>query len=180
MNKVPKEDHLFASIENKYIVDIQTNESATIVKFVMSFSPKGENPECFYYFAEADCCSESWFENFLYDEYMSLPIWAGQLFTLEANYEPKAEKQEYDKILHIVAGGLDSTFGASRTILFDLRNSSNGYYSGWLSFLGGEEDFRNSRWAVDNPGGEKFKSVPGIEGGNGTRVNYEGVGKLIS
>lgn len=160
MLKIPKEDHLFSSIENKYIIDIQTNEDANIVKFVVSFEQKGGNPQPFYYFAEADCCSESWFENFIFGESSFTHHWIDRVFTLEANYEPKAERQEYDKILHIVAEwGATSKYGACRQILFDLRNSSNGYYSGWVSFIGGESEFLQSHWAVDKPERQKFKSV---------------------
>lgn len=160
MLKIPKEDHLFASIEGKYIIDIQTNEDSSVVKFVVSFGQRGEDLQSFYYFAEADCCSESWFENFLFGEYASLPIWVDRIFTLEANYEPKAERQEYDKILHIVAEwGIASKYGARRQILFDLRNSSNGYYSGWVGFVGSESEFLQSHWAVDKPEKQKFKSV---------------------
>lgn len=160
MLKIPKEDHLFASIENIYIIDIQISENSRLVKFVVSFDQKGKDSQSFYYFAEADCCSDSWFENFLFDEYIRLPIYVDRIFTLEANYQPKAEKQDYDEILHIVAewGGA-SKFRTHRRILFDLRNSSNGYYSGWVSFIGGEAEFLQSHFAVDKPEKQKFKSV---------------------
>ena len=78
-------------------------------------------------FAEHDCCSESWFE-FPYDDLESIigesieNIYVGKKIKL-----PESKKQEVDINNLVIIELSDGT-----DFEFVFRNSSNGYYSGWL------------------------------------------------
>jgi hypothetical protein len=80
--------------------------------------------------AEADCCSESWlelpdgssFNNIVGKEILSIEKYKGYIDL------PESGKQEYDK------NNLFNIILTDGTVFpFYLRNSSNGYYSGWLN-----------------------------------------------
>lgn len=78
-------------------------------------------------FAAADCCSESWFEisgdlNDLVGKKITNINNTGEIDL------PASNRQEYDKNHKYEMVFEDE----STPFIFILRNSSNGYYSGWL------------------------------------------------
>jgi len=80
-------------------------------------------------YAEADCCSESWFEIL---NNLSLQTIVGKEIIAINDIDdrqidlPESGRQEYDKNTAIRITFSDSHYE------FALRNSSNGYYNGWL------------------------------------------------
>lgn len=78
--------------------------------------------------AYADCCSESWFETYNDIEFDS--IISKEIKSIECGENvdmPESGRQYYDQNDTIIVQFIDDT-----TFTFLLRNSSNGYYSGWL------------------------------------------------
>jgi hypothetical protein len=80
-------------------------------------------------FACADCCSESWFEELEgqpFDDIIGKEI-VDIINTYEDVELEESGRQECDQNKKIVINFADDTI-----LEFVLRNSSNGYYSGWL------------------------------------------------
>lgn len=80
-----------------------------------------------YYEAEGDCCSESWFADIVNFPALDCAT-VSSVEALHLPQDPKdgRSRQEYD----VVYGYLIRTDRGAATVIF--RNSSNGYYGGWL------------------------------------------------
>jgi len=77
--------------------------------------------------AQADCCSESWFET-LSEEFDVIVDREIATIITEGDIDlPASNRQKCDENKIVVI-----TFSDESTFQFVLRNSSNGYYSGWL------------------------------------------------
>lgn len=79
------------------------------------------------FFAEADCCSVSWFEfpndvNFLIGKKITNMAHTKEIEMTHSGRQESDKNSEY--MLHLECGN---------TLTFLLRNSSNGYYSGFIS-----------------------------------------------
>jgi hypothetical protein len=78
-----------------------------------------------YFHAEGDCCSNSWFEN------VEILGTFGKVLSVEDLPMPPEEWKEgecinfYGISIKMVSGRVD----------IDYRNSSNGYYGGWLATI---------------------------------------------
>lgn len=130
--QIPRETKTFDTLIGRTIKKVYVNQDSTVLKFVDI-----EDKE-YFYFAEADCCSESWFENFKEFRYISekMPRTITDVFSLSCNCEPPGTRQDVDQITHYSLTFESKYF--DQTISFNLRNSSNGYYSGWATFVGNE------------------------------------------
>lgn len=151
-----RENKLFGSLFGKAIADIRINKECDIVMFVTRC---GENH---YYFAEADCCSDSWFEGFTDVKGLvntTPPKQIIDAMVTACNCKHSSTKQEFDKIQHIIFSTtcLYSEKGIEMEIVMNLRNSSNGYYNGSISYLG--ESLEKCHWAKNKPERIKFKSI---------------------
>lgn len=95
--------------------------------------------ECIYYEAIGDCCSESWFADITGVE----ALLGAQVMQVEEvdieNTQPERTRQEYDCIYGLK---ITTNRGYGEVIF---RNSSNGYYSGWLEKVNGPGD-DDIRW----------------------------------
>lgn len=86
------------------------------------------------YVAQGDCCSESWFSDITgFATLIGSKILKHEVITLDGyNVEDGRTRQEYDSVYgHRLTTALGTT-----DIIY--RNSSNGYYGGWIddgSFL---------------------------------------------
>jgi hypothetical protein len=136
---------LFDPIFEKTIVDIHINEHKNFLKFIE------DNGEEHVYNAEADCCSNSYLEGFV-----GLIPESGIVFSeqkLSETYEAPASTQEYDQITPISISGKYGRFS------FTLRNSSNGYYSGWLQYYTKSPDEKMYDYFQKTIDEEVFKSI---------------------
>lgn len=99
-------------LENKTIIHIAFDDTNSILRLL----------------AIGDCCSFSWFEE-LNDRYDS--IIGKEIKSIDVKNDfidlPKSNVQEYDQNTLIEIKFTDDT-----SFDFVLRNSSNGYYNGWL------------------------------------------------
>jgi len=93
----------------------------------------------FVYQTEGDCCSTSWFEHFegihnlIGHEISSVEeIDIGKVFLI-GSYGPVDEYGEEHDCLQLYGIKLTTELGNSR---IEFRNSSNGYYGGWVEFVG--------------------------------------------
>ena len=154
--KFEKPKELFSPLYGKKLKDVQLNELKDILKFI------DVDDNEYYYIAAADCCSESWIEGFY--GWLSGKSFATGQKILET-YETTPSRQEYDQVTpHIIELGANSiaTKGyedevrPAGKITFVLRNSSNGYYGGWLEY---SESIPAWIKNYDNPKVSKFKSV---------------------
>ena len=90
------------------------------------------------FIAEGDCCSESWFYHVLgVDTLLGNEITGGQSVEMGEIDDGKT-RQEYDELYKIT---LITNKGMSD---IEFRNSSNGYYGGWLSYL--EDNNNPVKW----------------------------------
>jgi hypothetical protein len=108
----------------KVITGIAINKAADMLRFIDG------NGESYIYYAEADCCSESWFQDFegsIVDTKVT-GFEQGETIVLDGEYVHS--RQEYDQETPFVIHTDKLDFK------FSLINSSNGYYSGWISFAG--------------------------------------------
>lgn len=92
------------------------------------------NEKIYKFYAQADCCSESWFEFQNEDQAFNNNLEISNIESVSVEL-PKSNRQDIDK-----NDRFDIYYEDGSSTSFYLRNSSNGYYSGWLSI---EED-RNS------------------------------------
>lgn len=115
-------DSRFSLLFNKKIFDIEINEDKNWLRFSL------EDNKFLYLFAEADCCSDSWFEQFVNLPHKSEFIIID--FKGVGNFPAPPTKQEVD-IIHYFEMTYCNKFYKSQSTTFCLRNSSNGYYDGW-------------------------------------------------
>lgn len=103
----------------KNIIGCKAGEYEFIFKFQDGTSVK--------LIAHGDCCSESWFE---YPNDLQIPT--PKIIKFEQDHSidlPESNRQEYDQNTECIIGFEDGTI-----YRFYFRNSSNGYYSGWIEF----------------------------------------------
>lgn len=136
----------------KTIKAMYVNEDQSLLKFETDHGD-------IVYFAEGDCCSESWFADIVFDygffngvvrevTELEIPEWLSRVVSND-----KRTRQEYDEVYGFrVVTKEDHPFAAffkSCDIIF--RNSSNGYYGGWCKLLDQESEWgtrllQNSTW----------------------------------
>lgn len=150
-----KEEKLFSSLFGKVISDVRVNKTDSVVQFLT------ECGETHYYFAEGDCCSESWFEKFEESSYLFTPKGQTPRTILDAlviscNCDQMATRQDEDKVQHVVFI-YNTSYGSANTVVMNLRNSSNGFYNGSICYLG--PTLEKSHWAIDEPEKATFRSV---------------------
>lgn len=107
-----------------YVDAIRLSDDSTLIEFVCGDTS-------FLFRAEGDCCSESWFNHFA-----GVDLVRGHTVTQiieREETEADGTRQEYDTVygwtLVTDAGYAD----------LELRNSNNGYYGGWVTFIGHAE-----------------------------------------
>lgn len=98
--------------------------------FIKFFTDEGE----IVYQTHGDCCSESWFADIINVD----ALLNAKISVVEKVYLPEAEpdgreRQEYDAYYGIKL----TTDKGNASIVY--RNSSNGYYGGWISLYKGSE-----------------------------------------
>jgi hypothetical protein len=104
------------------------------------------NDGVLYCYAEADCCSETWFSDF----FMPTPIYGKVVTSIEIeddrpeiknyNLADHRVRQDSDELYHFV---IKTENGGDVVICY--RNSSNGYYGGWLEF---SNEFDMKRYSI--------------------------------
>ena len=120
----PSSGDILAMIQGKKISEVQHDPNS---KIILGFS---NSKKKLVLQAEADCCSESWFEPLNNVPFLSIigkkikKIVSGERIEL-----PDSGKQECDQNTKITMVFDDDS---TPDLEFVLRNSSNGYYSGWL------------------------------------------------
>ena len=89
------------------------------------------------YFAEGECCSESWFSEVLPDwqfeqgnEVVNVEMLEINKISQQIIAADKRTRQEYDEVY-----GYKVMDNAGNDLIIVFRNSSNGYYGGWCSLI---------------------------------------------
>lgn len=78
------------------------------------------------YYAEGDCCSESWFNHVTGAEYLAGST-VKEVETSDVDGQLAGTRQEADQVAFVT---MPTSIGYTT---FEFRNSSNGYYGGWAS-----------------------------------------------
>lgn len=109
----------------KIVQSIQVSNDQHYLKFT---TDQGE----LIYFAEGDCCSESWFADIMFDSEFNnkYPVLGAEKinvpdFVIKLANNDKRTRQEYEQVYGYK---ITQQNGESVDIIF--RNSSNGYYGG--------------------------------------------------
>lgn len=116
------------------IKEIWVNEDQSFLKFVT------DDKELLYY-AEGDCCSESWFADILFSwqffnkkvvdvEVLEVPDWLSHLIAKDGR-----TRQECDEVYGFQIKVQDANSYNSNWCDIIFRNSSNGYYGGWCEYI---------------------------------------------
>lgn len=89
----------------------------------------------FKFEAQGDCCSKSWFS----DIYGFVP--QSKIISIKDCHHPRTDVYDGRQL-----GEVDKAYGIiaetnNGDIEFVFRNSSNGYYGGWLEYISGDYDF---------------------------------------
>lgn len=110
----------FGELIDETIRDVYINADHT------SLVVETESNKFFLFETEADCCSDTWIEH------VTLPAWQKEIQEVKRVDlgEVMPTRQECDKLYGLYIGQLAVEF----------RNSSNGYYGGWISL----RDTRNN------------------------------------
>lgn len=112
----------------KKIDKVYVSEGEHLLKFV-------SGADEIIYYAEGDCCSESWFADIsgvdcLFGATVSA---VEEMEYIDAQEVDNITRQEFDRIYGIK---LYTNKGITDIVF---RNSSNGYYGGWCNILGNKE-----------------------------------------
>ncbi len=123
----------------KVIQSIQVSNDQHFLKFTT-------NEGDLLYYAEGDCCSESWFADIVFDykfdnkavvtkvEGIDVPDFVTKL----ANTDQRT-RQEYDQVYGYK---ITQSNGHSAEVIF--RNSSNGYYGGWCELVDPNQEWHTN------------------------------------
>lgn len=109
-------------IVDKVITEVAINKEADMLRFT------DDNGGFYIYHADADCCSESWLQDFE-GSIVGKKVAGFEEGKVE-QFEDKYGRQGWDQKTPFIIHTNDGDFK------FSLINSSNGYYSGWLSYGG--------------------------------------------
>lgn len=104
------------------------------------------------YYAEGDCCSESWFADIILPprRYWETNLWGERVSSVMELELPDDGQERSRQDRDLVYGIGIATESGTCTIAF--RNSSNGYYGGSLSRMHREEPPKGSKKIVEDWG----------------------------
>ena len=116
-------DDVLEVLVGSTVQELLLSQDATEMTFV---TDKGD----FSFYCDADCCSESWINHINFVD----ALLGGTVITTDAvdmhsalGVEPEATRQEVDQVL------LHRVTTDKGVCVIEFRNSSNGYYGGWLT-----------------------------------------------
>lgn len=112
----------------KKVVRLEINEDESVLKFI---HPEGDET---LYVAIGDCCSATWFADITgVDALLNHTIAAAENIEMKDVIQDQRCRQEVDEFY-----GVKLTTDAG-IVNIVYRNSSNGYYGGWICFLNPED-----------------------------------------
>lgn len=129
--KFTNKDVKYKDIIGKIISEVWINQDKTILALKMS------NNKIIGLKTEGDCCSESWIEHvdmpyiFSYENPLELKVLSVEETEIG---EVIPTRQDRDILYGIKMGmiSLKGTYERKEELCIEFRNSSNGYYGGWI------------------------------------------------
>lgn len=141
MNVTITEEKLFDNIRGKVIAAWVTNNDS-----LLGFLTKEDGGGCraHLYHADADCCSTSFFHSFTgVDELVGARVLDVEVGPDEETHPPTRQEVDLTRTISIVTDKGNASF--------KMTNSSNGYYSGWISYAGSKiESWMNGQKSLHN------------------------------
>lgn len=98
-----------------------------------------EDGEKLVYYTVGDCCSISWVEHCSNSD--SLALKSGKVIDIQQLNVGTVSNDEAYEVIQCYGVTLSFEYGAA--FEFEFRNSSNGYYSGWIER---RESFNDNEW----------------------------------
>jgi hypothetical protein len=92
------------------------------------------------YYLDADCCSESYFDN-IDDVFNSFPVKIESVLYIDDIKCRKCTTQDFDLGYFIFFNHNDDDYGTGASFYISFRNSSNGYYNGSIVLLGEDHPY---------------------------------------